>query len=298
MAAYQVIMDTDIGCDIDDAVCLAYLLSHPDCELLGVTTVNGDTVARAKLASALCIAAEKDVPIFPGVKDTLLARRMRKPVPQESALAALPHRTEFDGNGYLDFLRDTILDRPGQVTLLAVGPLTNIALLFSAHPETAAALRSLVLMGGNFMNPVTGLGHMESNTMCDPHASQIVYRAQVPVHRSVGCDVTNDLFITRQRVLETFPLKSVLAAVLPMAEVYFAHGAKAMYFHDLCAASSIFDEELVAWNHGLVEVELHADALMGMTVVKHAAYLKGHHQIAQSVHAGRFHTSINNVLGI
>lgn len=70
----KVILDTDIGSDIDDAVALAYLLKHPQCHLMGITTVSGQPVERAKLASALCIAAGKpDIPIYPGTESPILA---------------------------------------------------------------------------------------------------------------------------------------------------------------------------------------------------------------------------------
>ena len=67
----KILLDTDIGSDIDDAVCLAYLLAQPDCELLGITTVTGEAVERAKMASALCKVAGKDVPIYPGVEQPI-----------------------------------------------------------------------------------------------------------------------------------------------------------------------------------------------------------------------------------
>ena len=95
-----------------------------------------------------------------------------------------------------------------------------------------------VLMGGNFENPLTGLGYMESNTMCDPHASEMVYRARAPIHRSVGCDVSNGLSMKREDVYARFGRHPVLAAVLPMADVYFSHGAPELFFHDSCAAAS------------------------------------------------------------
>ena len=60
----KVLLDTDIGTDVDDAVCLAYLLSHPDCELLGITTVTGEAVKRASLASVLCKAAGREIRIL------------------------------------------------------------------------------------------------------------------------------------------------------------------------------------------------------------------------------------------
>lgn len=70
----KVILDTDIGSDIDDAVALAYLLKHPQCQLMGITTVSGEPIERAKLASALCIAAGKpDIPIYPGTENPILA---------------------------------------------------------------------------------------------------------------------------------------------------------------------------------------------------------------------------------
>lgn len=62
----KVLLDTDIGSDIDDAVALAYLLAQPECELLGITTVSGEAAKRAQLASALCKVAGRDIPIFPG----------------------------------------------------------------------------------------------------------------------------------------------------------------------------------------------------------------------------------------
>jgi purine nucleosidase len=68
----KLLLDTDIGSDIDDAVCLAYLLRQPACELLGVTTVSGEPVQRAMIVSALCRAAGLDVPVLPGADDPLI----------------------------------------------------------------------------------------------------------------------------------------------------------------------------------------------------------------------------------
>ena len=68
----KVLLDTDIGSDIDDAICLAYLLAKPECELLGITTVSGEPEKRAMLASAICRTAGRDIPIFPGAPLPLL----------------------------------------------------------------------------------------------------------------------------------------------------------------------------------------------------------------------------------
>ncbi len=73
----KILLDTDIGTDIDDAVCLAYLLANPDCDLLGITTVTGEPVKRAMLASALCRIAGKKIPVYPGSADPLLIPQLQ-----------------------------------------------------------------------------------------------------------------------------------------------------------------------------------------------------------------------------
>src|SRR5687767_919361 len=104
----KVILDTDIGSDIDDAICLAYLLAQPACELLGITTVSGEPVERAKLASALCKAAGQDVPIYPGAEQPLISVQ-RQPRSQQSAmLDRWPHETDFPRYEAVEFLRRTI----------------------------------------------------------------------------------------------------------------------------------------------------------------------------------------------
>jgi inosine-uridine nucleoside N-ribohydrolase len=74
----KVLLDTDIGSDIDDAVCLSYLLSQPRCELLGITTVTGEAEKRAMIASSLCKIAGKEIPIYPGIEKPLLLPQKQK----------------------------------------------------------------------------------------------------------------------------------------------------------------------------------------------------------------------------
>src|SRR5258706_8327664 len=82
----KILLDTDIGTDVDDAVCLAYLLSRPDCELLGITTVMGEADKRASLASVLCRAAGKDIPIYPGAEQAMQVPSKQTVAPQAAAL--------------------------------------------------------------------------------------------------------------------------------------------------------------------------------------------------------------------
>ena len=101
----KIILDTDIGSDIDDAVCLAYLLAQPKCELLGITTVTGEADKRAMLASVLCKVAGKRVPIFLGTEEPLLVSQKQKQAPQAAALRKWDHDKEFPQGQSIEFLR-------------------------------------------------------------------------------------------------------------------------------------------------------------------------------------------------
>lgn len=259
-----ILLDTDIGTDIDDAVALAYLLRQPRCELVGITTVTGEARQRAMLADAVCRAAgREDIPIHSGVETPLLTESIQTQAAQAAALAHFPHREDFAPNTAVEFLRQTIRNRPGELTLLTIGPLTNVGLLFAVDPEIPRLLKGLVLMCGLF-NPRTGYGSFrEWNAFGDPYATAIVYRAPVHPHVSYGLDVTTrctmDAAECRQR-LRGGPLDVVAG----MAEVWFKH-ADRITFHDPLAAASIFVPELCVYEDGLVEIELLSRQAPGIT---------------------------------
>src|SRR5215207_2286894 len=178
----KVLLDTDIDIigDIDDVMCLAYLLAQPACELLGITTVSWATNQRAMVASALCTAAGRRVPIYPGAETPLLvplpAIESRQPYDIERAvLERWDHEEVFPRGQAIEFIRQTIRDQPGKVILLAIGPLTNIALLFAVDPELPSLLKGLVLMAGVFASHYSGASMREWNAMLDPHATAMVY---------------------------------------------------------------------------------------------------------------------------
>ena len=178
----KILLDTDIGSDIDDAVCLSYLLANPECKLLGITTVTGEANLRAQMASALCRVAGQDIPIYPGIENPLLVEQKQKIARQAAALSHWPHQEKFPGGEAIEFLRRTIHQNPGEISLLTIGPLTNIALLFASDPEIPGLLKRLVMMCGIFTPRVAGAGPREWNALVDPHATAIVYRSPVGVH--------------------------------------------------------------------------------------------------------------------
>ncbi|GAB3975995.1 nucleoside hydrolase [Plantactinospora veratri] len=260
-----VLLDTDIGNDIDDAVCLAYLLAQPDCDLLGITTVSAEPAARAALASALCRAAGRSVPIYPGAAEPLASPPVQGPPPQAAALARWEHETSFPTGAAVEFLRQTIRAHPGEVTLLAIGPLTNVALLFAVDPEVPALLRSLVLMGGAF----TSVPGPEWNIHCDPYAAARVYATPVPVHRSVGLDVTTRVRMDADAFLERCA-NPLLRPVADMAASWFAERPE-VTFHDPLAAMTLFAPALCTFAPGGVAVDTGGGPAAGNTTFRPAA---------------------------
>ena len=261
--ATKVILDTDIGSDIDDAVCLAYLLAQPNCELLGITTVTGQAVERAMMADVIVQAAGKSVPIYPGIEKPLLVAS-RQPVAQQAKMIGnWPHQKKFPQGQAIEFMRRTIRQHPHEVVLLAIGPLTNVAMLFALDPEIPALLKSLVLMGGKF-TPIRWHRIAEWNIINDPHAAAMVYRAPVPVLRSIGLDVTSQVTMEPEEVRKHFT-HPILAPVLDFAKVWFEGSQKRITFHDPLAGAVIFEPDLCKFAKGTVDVELQSQQLSGFT---------------------------------
>jgi purine nucleosidase len=280
----KILLDTDIGSDIDDAVCLAYLLANPACDLLGITTVTGDTVKRASMASVLCKIAGKKIPIHPGAENPLLIQQKQPYVPQATALSLWDHDTDFSRGEAVEFMRRTIRAHPGEVVLFGIGPMTNIAALFAADQEIPRLLKGLYLMCGVFTNVVAGLPPLEWNAMLDPAAAAIVYRAATRVHRSIGLEVTHQVTMPADEVREKFK-HPLLRPVLDFAEVWFKH-AKTITFHDPLAGTTIFNEEICGFDRGSVEIELASARLAGCTLW--LADPAGHHEVALRVDAPKF----------
>ena len=281
----KILLDTDIGSDIDDAVAFAYLLAQPQCQLLGITTVTAEAEKRAMLASALCMAAGKDVPIFPGAEKPLIVPQNEARATQARALKNWNHRKDFPKVQAVEFMRKTVHENPGEIILLTIGPLTNIALLFAVDPEIPSLLKGLVMMCGVFTNRIAGVGPTEYNAAVDPHATAMVYGARVAVHRSIGLDVTCRVRMDAKEVRERFS-SGLLRPVLDFAEVYFEN-AREIIFHDPLAGATIFDDEICAFDKGKVEVELASERLKGLTHWRSGGP-DAPHEAAVRVNADRF----------
>lgn len=278
----KVLLDTDIGSDIDDAVALAYLLRKPECHLLGITTVTGDAYHRARLASALCDAAGKKVPIHAGHENPLVIEQRQTHAPQAEKLKGGETPPQNDA---VEFLRRTIRQHPGEVTLLAVGPFTNIAVLFQTDPDIPALLKQLVIMGGKYSDYPTPWGPTEWNAIVDPHATAIVLNSAAPVTMAYGLDITWQVSMSPAETRRRFQGDALLEIVLDWSEVWF-RDRELLHFHDPLAAAALFTPDICTYDRGTIDVDLTPGDHQGVTRFHPDAV--SHQQVAATVNADAF----------
>lgn len=251
----KILVDTDIGSDLDDALALSLLLARSDVSILGITTVSGLPEVRAQLASVLCRFFEKDVPIVAGARTPLFGPQRQGDVPQAEILSRWPHDDPDRSRPAEDFLAEVIDRNPGVVTLLAIGPLTNVARLVDRHPQSIARLKSLVTMSGRFATGVQFSAVPEWNVLCDTVAARSVYSLAGTVELlHVSSDVTRRLVLPAAEALRRFD-RPALAPVREMAGIWFAGRGK-VTFHDPLAAAVLLEPNLCSYKNGVVNLDI------------------------------------------
>jgi purine nucleosidase len=169
----RLVIDTDIGTDVDDLWTLAMLPSLSDLELLAVTVVYGDTECRARMAAAVLASMGIDVPVYRGCEATLTGKAVMWAGHEGGGVPGLADATYESGDA-VDTLIDLAAAEPGTLNVLAIGPLTNIATAMRRDATFAGNLRRLYVMGGEFQ-----IGRPEHNLASDASAAEIVFRSGV-----------------------------------------------------------------------------------------------------------------------
>ena len=270
----RILVDCDPG--LDDALALLLVLASPELELAGVSAVAGNQTIEKTSENALKLlelAGRSDIPVVAGAAGPLAGELvLADDAHGETGLGNLvlpPPSARPDDRPAVDFLADQLLAGSEPVTIVAVGPLTNLGLLLALRPEAAERIDRLVLMGGAIRE-----GNMtpsaEFNIWIDPEAAHRVFSAGLDV-TMVGLDVTNRCVLRRadaERLRASGPIGSVAAELvdfyLGYYEEAYAHGGAPI--HDALAVAYVLRPELLTIETRHVEIEL-AGICRGRTVV-------------------------------
>ncbi len=179
-----VIIDTDIGDDIDDAFAVGLALSSPELKILGIASAWGDTALRARLLDRLlCETGRSDIPVAVGVEKHGPGQGAFSQAKWAERQPAIPHQ------GAVDFMLEQIKQHPGEITLIAIGPETNLGAALARDPATFKKLKRIVLMGGSIRRGYDDLGYTpdrgpdaEYNIKMDIPAAQEVFTSGVPLY--------------------------------------------------------------------------------------------------------------------
>ncbi len=266
----KILVDTDVGNDIDDIFALTYLFSRDDADILGATTVWGEPRARAACVDVIARAKGRRIPIFSGYEYNCKGTAKGKIYERYMAFERdNEHGDDFGGgeNDAIDFMYRTIKENTGEVTLIAIGPLTNVAKLFTKYPDSPALLSELVVMGGAyFENPrCTWDIRVEWNFKCDPHGAKIVFDAPVKKITVLGVDLTWDYQLPRLEAAGLFGDSLQNAPQRAFAENVYQ--GDPIWFHDPLACAVTFDKSLGEFVRGEIEIELDDEELRGKSTL-------------------------------
>jgi purine nucleosidase len=268
--AAKIILDCDPG--VDDALAIAFAHGHPDIDLLGITTVAGNVGLdrTTQNALAVCEFIRASVPVTAGCATPLVRTALdARHVHGESGLggATLPPPTARPANGHaIEYIIDTVRTAPGEITLVATGPLTNVALALRREPGLTRWVRDFVMMGGS-----SGRGNTtpaaEYNVWADPEAAAVVFAAGWSV-TMLGLDVTlrsgaSEAVLDRMRELGPLGTELLLPALDQYRSTTDGGGPPV---HDVCAVVHVAEPGLFGFVPARVEVETTGRLTSGMTV--------------------------------
>jgi pyrimidine-specific ribonucleoside hydrolase len=273
MKKIPVIIDCDPG--HDDAIALILAFAREELDIKAVTVVAGNQTLDKTLRNAKKILSfiGRKPPVAAGAAKPLFRELQTAPaVHGESGLDGPvipePDFTE-EPVPAVDLLRKTIMESPEPVTLIPIGPLTNIGLLFTAYPEVKKNIRQISLMGGGIeMGNWTSAA--EFNIFVDPEAADIVFTSGLPLVMS-GLDVTHKAMIMREEIEQLRRLGGkVPLLVAELIDFYFAFYARRNFpgaaLHDPCAVAWLVKPELFVAKPYHVDIEVKGRHTAGMTL--------------------------------
>ena len=284
----RVIIDCDPG--IDDTAAILLALASPELEVVAVTTTYGNASVETCTANALRVlsaAGRSDIPVFMGAGKPLLRpanEGWASHIHGGDGLGGLAGPQGADsregGNDGTEgrhaalAIAEAVMAAPGELTVLALGRMTNLALALSLEPRLAGAVQEIVVMGGAVMVPGNVSGVATANLHEDPEAAAIVYRSGAPIAQ-VGLDVCNRVTVSPAQLEAIAGAGSPAAQLLSEAtgylrEAYIRAGRIRPYegvrYNDMPAVGYAVDPGLFAARPAFVEIETHSELTKGQTV--------------------------------
>ncbi|WP_067931176.1 nucleoside hydrolase [Alicyclobacillus kakegawensis] len=298
---HKVILDVDTG--VDDALAILYALADPDIELLGITTCFGNVDVDTATENTLAVLhlAGARVPVYRGSAAPLL-REWEGPVPWihgDNGIGGArrpAHGRSAEAMDAMSFIREAVRRHPGEVTLVPVARMTNLAKAFAFDPELPGLVRRVVMMGGAAACPGNVTPVAEANIWGDPEAAQMVFASGVPI-TMVGLDVTMQARLT-QAHLDTLTDSVPYASLLREAVGFYMNAYQRAQqsqeawcaLHDPLAVAMVSDPTLCRTERRHVAVETEGRLTAGMTVVdwRPAAPAAANADVCVSLDSARF----------
>ncbi|MFG6160478.1 nucleoside hydrolase [Halomonas sp. 1390] len=267
---HPIIFDTDPG--VDDAQAIAIALRHPEIELLGMTTTYGNVDVETATHNALLLAelAGQEIPVAQGAAGPMVKERHPPPAHIHGAnglgdIALPPVTGRAEGVSAAQFIVDTVNARPGEVTLVAVGPVGNLAAALQLDPGIIDRVKHVVIMGGSIREGGNVSPVAEANMFNDPDAAARVLTAGWPL-TLVGLDVTHRCVLTDDHMARIEAGQGELGKVLAGSFAFYrdfyreALGIDGCCPHDSCALAWLLRPELFTTARGHLTVATDGDA--------------------------------------
>jgi prepilin-type processing-associated H-X9-DG protein len=260
-----IILDTDIGDNVDDALALGFICQSPELLPVGITTVFRDPMRRAGIAQKVLDAfSDGDVPVACGIGKPLLQSWDRRP-PKLYDLSLAPDVDKLGRHNAVQFLIAASFKAIEPITVCCIGPLTNLAVALAQEPTLAERIR-IVLMGG-----MIGQRRPETNISADPEAARIVFASGADI-TMVGLDVTRQCELTAEQVerikASGYPHTRLLGR---MIDAWMAETHRLPALHDPLAVAMCFDPSLCEQQPMHVEIESSDDPPGAVTMVRPSA---------------------------
>lgn len=275
MASRRILIDTDPG--IDDALAILLALASPEVQVEGLTVVHGNCSSWQGAQNALAVlelAHAAEIPVAVGCDRPLVQPSLLAPETHgESGLgyARLPApATPLHPMHAVDFLIERLLAAPGEITLVCIGPLTNLALAMRREPRIIPAIAELIIMGGAIRHQGNTTPLAEFNVYVDPHAAHIVYHSGVPL-TLVPLDVTYQCILTPGDVARLLKIASPIPRFIADATRFYMefHDAyqkiEGCVINDPLALALLFAPELCVYEEHFVDVDIQGGVSMGKT---------------------------------